>query len=372
MNKIYPLFVASVSFFLSYYSRLSWSILSVYMPFRPTVQEEAIAFSIFFLGYVIVQIPSGLLSDRYSGGLIIFLSLIGLSVASLASAFSTNIIQEYVASMMMGLTAGWIYPASINIMNNYYRGERAIYIGYYSISWPLAIIVAGIILPSVSIRIGWQWGYYSSALVAIIIAFMALPLRVKGVSNKIDLRVLKDRNVALVSIGGMIFFITYWSITLYAYKYFLGLGMNAILAGAIFSMMAVSGLFSSPLSGYIINRIGLKRSVVSSIIVYGVLVLAFAIVNNYILLIIVSLLMGFFRFLITPGNSNLVIEIGRERSASVSGISNMFWQSSGIIGPIFSSAIIVMMGFRLLWVILFLVTIMAAITYYGISLESMP
>ncbi|MGC9294648.1 MAG: MFS transporter [Thermoplasmata archaeon] len=369
MKKIYPLFVASTSFFLSYYSRLSWSILSVYMPFRPTVQEEALAFSIFFAGYVAVQIPAGLLSDKYSGGSIIFLSLLGLAVGSVLSAFSKSISQEYVASLFMGIAAGWIYPASINIMNHYYKEERAIYIGYYSISWPLAIIVSGALLPTISIRVGWQWGYYSSALLSILIAFMAIPLRTQGKPRKIDLVVLREKNVIFLSLGGMIFFLTYWSITLYAFKYFLSVGISPLIAGFIFSTMAISGLFSSPLSGYIVNGMGLKKAMVSSIIFYGFLVLVFSLVRNSVALITVALLMGFFRFLITPGNSNLIIEIGKERSASVSGISNMFWQSSGIIGPILSSAIILLFGFRVLWLILSIITFIAAYIYQSISLR---
>jgi len=94
------------------------------MPFKPNVQEEALAFAIFFVGYVSVQIPAGLLSDKYSGGTIIFLSLFGLSIASILSAYSKSITQEYLASIFMGISAGWIYPASINIMNHIIKKKR--------------------------------------------------------------------------------------------------------------------------------------------------------------------------------------------------------------------------------------------------------
>jgi len=216
--------------------------------------------------------------------------------------------------------------------------------------------------------VGWQWGYYGSALLSITIAFMALPLRTKGKPRKIEFKVLKERNVILLSLGGLIFFLTYWSITLYAFKYFISIGINPVWAGLIFSTMAISGLFSSPLSGFIVNRMGLKRSIVLSITFYGILVLIFSLVMNPITLIIVSLLMGFFRFLITPSNSNLIIVIGKDRSASISGISNMFWQSSGIIGPVLSSMIIFLFGFRSLWVIFSFITFMAAYVYRSISI----
>ena len=367
MAKLYPLFVASSSFFLSYYVRLSWTILSVYMPFRPTVSEEGIAFAIFFIGYVIVQIPSGFVSDRFSGGMVIALSLIGLAGSSIMSALSPDILWEYISSLIMGFTAGWIYPASINVMNHYYRDRRSIYVGYYSIAWPLAIVVSGFALPSLAMAVGWRWGYYSSAIASLIVAFMALRLKTDKTGYRIDLSLIRNRNVILLSLGGLIFFLSYWSLTLYAYKYFVSIGIDPVIAGLIFSSMAISGLFSTFFSGFLISRIGTKNAVVISLICYGLLILAFSFVRSDLLLIIISLVMGFFRFIITPGNSGLAIDIGRERAGSVSGIANMFWQSSGIIGPVISAIMIVGIGFRNLWTVLAFIVFLSSLIYYFID-----
>lgn len=367
MAKLYPLFVGSASFFLSYYVRLSWTILSVYMPFKPTVAQEGLAFAIFFVGYVIVQIPSGFISDRYSGGIVISLSLIGLAVSAIMSALSPDIEWEYISSLIMGLSAGWVYPASINVMNHYYRENRSVYIGYYSIAWPLAIVLSGFLLPDLALKIGWQWGYYSSAIASIVIAIMAFSLKTESSGYSIDLGLIKNRDVLLLSFGGFLFFISYWSLTLYAYKYFVSMGISPVISGFVFSSMAITGLFSTSFSGYIISRIGTKNAVVISLVAYGIIILAFSFIHIALLLVAISLVMGFFRFIITPGNSGLSIEIGRERAGSVSGIANMFWQSSGIIGPILSSAIILDLGFRNLWIVLAILVFLSTFLYRGIG-----
>ncbi len=147
MRKFLALFVASASFFFSYYSRLAWSVLSSYMPFHPTVIHEGLVFSLFFVGYVVVQIPVGMISDRFSGGTVITFALIGLALATLFSGMSTDIAEEYSASIIMGLTAGWIYPASINVMRSYFVKDLNFYLGYYSLAWPVAIVITGIALP---------------------------------------------------------------------------------------------------------------------------------------------------------------------------------------------------------------------------------
>ncbi|BAB59392.1 hypothetical protein [Thermoplasma volcanium GSS1] len=367
MRKLFPLIIASSSFFLSYYVRLSWSILSVYMPFRPTIEEEGLAFSLFFVGYVIVQIPSGFVSDRFSGGCVIGIALIGVAISAILSSLSKNITDEYLSSILMGFTAGWVYPASINVMNHYYKDRRSVYIGYYSIAWPLAIVISGLVLPTIAVRIGWQWGYYTSAMAAVVVAIAAFKLRTEKAGYSIDFSLIKDRNVLLLSLGGLLFFLSYWSLTLYAYKYFVGMGIDPLISGFIFSAMAISGLFSTPVSGFLISRLGLKPSVIISLIIYGLPIMSFAEVRSAAVLILISLLMGFFRFIITPGNSDLAIEIGRERAGSVSGIANMFWQSSGIIGPLVSSLIITSVGFNVLWIILAAIVISSSVLYYMIG-----
>jgi len=372
MKRLYPITVASAAFFFSYYSRLSWSVLVVYMPFRPSVGQEAFAFSLFFVGYALVQLPAGFLSDKYSGGKIIFLALIGLAISTLASGLSMNINQEYFASLSMGLTAGWIYPASINIMRTYYSQDLTRSIGYYSISWPLAIIVSGLLLPWIAIHYGWQLGYYTTTAGSIAVAALAIRLDTSRRSRSINYGLLRNPSLILLALGGFLFFLSYWSITLYAYGYFVGIGIGDTLAGLIFSAMAIAGIPATIVSGKISGKFGAKNILMISLLVYGSMVAVFSITYGAIVLIAVSLVMGFFRFLITPGNSDMAARIGGSDAASASGISNMFWQASGIVGPVFSAFIIESVGFRELWIVMFMLIVLATLFYAGIKVSTAP
>jgi MFS family permease len=61
---------------------------------------------------------------------------------------------------------------------------------------------------------------------------------------------------------------------------------------------------------------------------------------------------GFVRFIIVPLSASILILIGKENVGSVTGISNLFWQSSGIFGPLISSVFITNFEFHYFWPIM--------------------
>jgi MFS family permease len=70
MKKVFIIFLTSASFFMSYFSRIAWSIVSVYSNWKLTEIEDSIIFSLFFIGYILVQLPAGFLSDKVKPNII--------------------------------------------------------------------------------------------------------------------------------------------------------------------------------------------------------------------------------------------------------------------------------------------------------------
>lgn len=366
MKKFLIVFITSASFFLSYFSRIAWSIVSVYSSLKPTQVEDSLIFSLFFLGYIIVQIPAGIASNKYPRT-VALASLLGLSAASLLSGLATNIPEEYVASLLMGLSAGWIYPTTIKVLSaSFSRGELPVVIGYYSLAWPLSIVLSGFILPFISLNIGWRFAYYLIALVSFLIALSYLPLDVKVEfkNNGGILTVVRNRNVITVSFSGFLFFLSYWIITLYAYKYFLDIGLNAYIAGFAYSLLALAGIPSTMIAGYIIRNIGVRSTLTMFESIYGMLTISLAYFISVVQVMMIATLMGFVRFVITPANSSAVSLIDKNNAGSVSGFANFFWQSSGIVAPIMASIVISALGFHLLWVICGIIILVSAVLYY--------
>ena len=367
-RDIYIIGVASASFFMSYFSRLAWSIVSAYSSLKPSIVEDSIVFSLFFIGYVTVQVPAGVISDKVGPKYVVMASLIGLAASSLISGIANSMWVEYVASLFMGLSAGWIYPATVKLLTINFRGpDLPIAMGYYSIAWPLSIVLAGATLPWVCIVLGWRWSYYLITLASVIIALMYLPIEGRGyggnAGGSLNLGLLRNSDVIVVSLSGFLFFMSYWTITLYAYKYFLSLGLNDYVAGFTYSLLALLGIPSTLVAGYIIRGLGVRGTLSLFEAIYGVLTILLSIVTRELPLMLLAAAMGFIRFVITPANSTAVSKIGGELAGSVTGIANLFWQLSGAVAPAVASIILIRFSYQFLWIVMGAVIITSAVIY---------
>ncbi len=369
-NRALILGISSLAFFLSYFLRLSWGIVSVYSTLKPTVYQNSLIFSLFFLGYVIVQIPAGIFSEKYNSARIVSLSLLGLAFSSILSGIANNINMEYFASFLMGFSGGWIYPNTIKLFSASFKDKKLpIAMSIYSLSWPLSIIIAGSFLPYISIETNWRIPYYIFGLIAFLTFLPSLFIIFKNNPQKINLKFYFNKNIIILSSGGFLFFASYWIITLYSYKYFILSGIDPILSGIIYSMMAVAGIPGTLLAGFIINRFGVKKVLVVYEFIYAFLALFLIFVNIY-LIIIIALSMGFIRFTITPANSTILAQIGKENAGNFAGTVNFFWQSAGIFGPLLASYILTNFNYYDLWISVFIMTIISGLVYLNIKIKN--
>ncbi|HEU16926.1 MAG TPA: MFS transporter, partial [Nitrososphaeria archaeon] len=165
------------AFFLSYYSRLAWSVLSTYSSLRPTPYEDGLIFSIFFAAYIAVQIPAGLVSDAIDPKKVLVMALLGLAASSVLGGAAGTIWVEYIGSLFMGFSAGWIYPTTIKLLSTNFEGRGlARAMGYYSLAWPISIILLGVGLPTAAEDLGWRWGYYLIGVASFAVALAAVML----------------------------------------------------------------------------------------------------------------------------------------------------------------------------------------------------
>ncbi|QKQ99767.1 MFS transporter [Metallosphaera tengchongensis] len=364
---------SALAFFMGYLARITWSVTSPYSSLRPTVAEDSLIFTLFFLGYVIVQIPAGILADMKSAKLITSLVLLPLSLSLFLSGMANNIELEYIASLIMGLSAGWIYPATLKVISETYKGrELAIAMGYYSLAWPLSITIAGLAIPYLTINLGWRWPYYILAALGIVGAIGTLTVsypsnNLKGKSGFI---IKFNRDVTILSFSGFLFFSSYWIITLYSYKYFLLIFNNPYLAGISYSLLALTGIPSTLISGRFINRLGVKRTLMVFELAYGILIVGIAFLHEPLVVFVIASLMGFIRFVITPANSTAVSLVGGNKSGSVAGTVNLFWQSSGISSPVLASIILGYSNYFVLWLFSALLVIGSAIGYISLKIKN--
>ena len=367
-NRSLILFLCSASFFIGYFARLSWGVLSAYSTLTHSIYDDGIIFSLFFAGYVITQIPSGFLADRIAPKTIIAIALFGLSCATWLSGAAWTIEIEMVASFATGLTAGFVYSPTVKILASTFSGdELSVAIGYYSFAFPLPILLTGLTLPPLASAVGWRAPYYILAVVSLLLGLLIFVTgNLKTNREKVDILIFKDRNVILLASAGFVFFFAYWLLALYSYLYLLTLHLSKIEAGVVYSMLALAGLPSTLVSGHIMRRFGPKLTLSVSVVTYAFLLLLFSFCNDIWTLMAVSCAMGFFRFIITPASTSVAALVGAlrgEEVGSVNGITNFFSQASGTVGPLVASFLILSFGYNTVWVAAFAFSFLAAVLY---------
>ncbi|MDG7038074.1 MAG: MFS transporter [Nitrososphaerota archaeon] len=376
-QKAYIVFTASASFFMGYYVRLVWGIISSFSSLHPTTADDGLVFSLFFLTYIIVQFPAGVLSDRLGSRNIISMALVGLAVSSFISGAASSMTAEYLGSLLMGFSAGWIYPATIRLLSSQFHADGlARAIGYYTLAWPISIIMLGATLPWTVEYLGWRWGYYTVAVACALLAALTLKMSDSRSSSSsgglFSVSLLKDRNVLMLSLGGFCFFLSYWTLTLFLYKFLLTEGMSAAHAGLIYSLTAVLGLVTTIASGRIISRLSVSFTLAVTVIAYGVLIALIPSTVDIYLLAAIALTMGGIRFVVTPAQSTAAAVIGGAHAGSVSGAANVFWQLSGLAAGALAPYIIQATGFSSLWYAMGGICALSSVFYISMRIGAGP
>ncbi len=107
--------LSSAAFFMSYFGRMMWSVFDVYATtLQPTLLADSFVFSLFFVGYVAVQVPAGLVSDRVRPNLVTGASLIAVGLTLFLGGAAADMGIEYLSSSPTSRVSGPSDPASVS------------------------------------------------------------------------------------------------------------------------------------------------------------------------------------------------------------------------------------------------------------------
>lgn len=139
--------------------------------------------------YAILQLPSGLLLDRFGVRRVGCVSTILWSVASFAAALATGIGAFFAARLLLGIGEAPTFPGNAKAVGYWFpREERslatAIFDAMAKFSSAIGVPLLGILL----LHFGWRWSFASTGFISIVFfllffAFYRNPSEDKGLSN---------------------------------------------------------------------------------------------------------------------------------------------------------------------------------------------
>ena len=136
---------------------------------------------IFFLGYVIFQVPANLVMLRIGARVWIAAVVIAWGVVSVASAFVIGPQSFYALRFLLGLAESGFFPGTILYLSLWFPSrERAQAIAVFMAAAPLSTAIGSPIsgalmeLPRLLGLMNWQWLYIIEGMPAVLLGFLTL------------------------------------------------------------------------------------------------------------------------------------------------------------------------------------------------------
>jgi MFS family permease len=115
------------------------------------------AAGIFFIGYVLLQIPGGYWASRWSARKLISLCLVGWGVCAVGCGLARTFREFEAARFLLGAAESAVFPAMLVLLANWFpRSERARANAYWNLCQPLAVVVAALSTGALLGHYGWR------------------------------------------------------------------------------------------------------------------------------------------------------------------------------------------------------------------------
>jgi MFS family permease len=183
-KRIVPFLFAML--FFNYLDRINIGFAALQMNKQLGLDPSVFGFagSIFFFGYMVLEVPSNLLLHRVGARRWIARILISWGLVAAATAFVWNDKSFYVLRFLLGIMeAGFLPGVAVYLTNWFPERYRARAVGGYIIAGSFAAILGGPISTAIMTYIdgplglqGWQWMFLMEGVPTVILGLLTLRL----------------------------------------------------------------------------------------------------------------------------------------------------------------------------------------------------
>ncbi len=123
--------------------------------------------------YAALQLPSGLLLDRFGVKLIGRISTLLWSLASFAAAISTGLTAFFSARLLLGIGEAPTFPANSKAIGYWFpTSERSLATAMFDSAAKLSSAIGVPVLGILLIRFGWRWSFAATGLISLLFFFL--------------------------------------------------------------------------------------------------------------------------------------------------------------------------------------------------------
>jgi sugar phosphate permease len=154
---------------VNYFDRINLSVAAPQLKqeFGLTDGELGWLFSGFFWSYALLQIPTGMILDRFGVTWINRISTFLWSVMSTATAFVSGFVPLLGVRILLGLAEAPGFPASSKATGYWFpRQERALATAIFDAAAKFSNVIGVPLLAFAIVNLGWRWGFIIAGLLS--------------------------------------------------------------------------------------------------------------------------------------------------------------------------------------------------------------
>lgn len=332
----------------------------------PTVLGAVI--SAFFIGYAVMQIPGGILADKFGARKMMTTGVALWSIFSVLTGAATSLTNLIWVRVLFGLGEGVHPPAAFKALSSWFNpAERARANGLVMSSNTIGPMIAPIIFAVLMGAYGWRNAFFLVSIPGFLIAFAVYwflrdrPAEHPRMTSRELAEIRQENNQDEVSLRELfrykalwkLFFIymmwdvTWWGFQAWLPSYLLKeRGFTLLATGAVAALPFAAGFIGILAAGYISDRTRKPRLVLVSVLLGNALfMLLTATAGNATMAVVFLTATGFFLPAIHGPFWSLPMDLLPSRVIGASsGFLNTGGQIAGIASPVIIGALIELTG----------------------------
>src|SRR5438552_1735319 len=155
-----------VGVLINYFDRIALSVAApqLQQDFALTPADIGLLFSAFFWSYALLQIPAGVLLDRFGVTRVGRWGAFLWSAASILTACATGYAGIFVARLLLGVAEAPSFPANSKATGYWFpRTERALSTSLFDAMAKFSNVIGVPLIALVVVKLGWRWGFGMAA-----------------------------------------------------------------------------------------------------------------------------------------------------------------------------------------------------------------
>lgn len=328
---------------------MNYAVVHISEDLSLSATESGLILSAFFLGYALMQLPGGLLADKYGAKRVILIAVIVWSVFTGLTAIAWTLSVLLVIRFLFGIGEGGFQPAASKIISTSFPvNERSKAMSIMLTSSGIMAMLVPIISAALLVTIGWRAFFVIAGFLGVVIAFLYwkyVPKDevskefVKGPQVKEILRVLfKKPLMWSLVVSYFAIYAVNWGLNSWMPKYLTDVrGLDLISIGWLQMIPGAIQIIAMLVFGYLIDKLDLRVNkyigAVCALILAGFLFLMFNAESITLFITYQSIITLLLTYVVLLLPSFVLKRIPAEYAGTAMGMANTGGQLAGFVTP---------------------------------------